>query len=149
MIKNKIMEWAKRYGPPEILGIILAVTLASVVKTFTGNIVAGGIAGTWGDNLGFYVYMLIKETHHRIKKDAKNKVIGFRSVAKIGRNLIIEFGPAEYLDSFLLRPIYLSVVPLFIPNYALAIIVGTLLADITFYVPVVISYELKKKYLKD
>jgi len=63
------------------------------------------------------------------------------------RNLVLEFGPGEYLDSFLIRPFYLAALPLVIADYALAIAAGTLLADVTYFVPVIFSYEARKKFL--
>ncbi|HLD05447.1 MAG TPA: hypothetical protein VJG90_07035 [Candidatus Nanoarchaeia archaeon] len=62
------------------------------------------------------------------------------------RNLIVEFGPVEYLDSFVLRPFWLAVMPTLISNYTFAIFIGTILADITYYVPTIFFYELRKRW---
>jgi len=110
------------------------------------NLIIAAYIGTWADNFGYYGIILFKDLRERRKKDKGVKSVGF---LKVLRNLTIEFGPAEYLDSFLLRPFYLTVVPLFIPFYNIAIIVGTVLADITFYLPTILGYESRKKVFKD
>ncbi len=63
--------------------------------------------------------------------------------------MVMEFGPAEYLDSFVIRPFFLAVLPSIIQNYSAAIFIGTLLADFIFYVPTIVSYEFRKKVFKD
>ena len=51
------------------------------------------------------------------------------------------FGFAEYLDSFVIRPSA--------GNVALGLVLGKLIADVTFYVPTIFFYELRKKYIKN
>ena len=63
--------------------------------------------------------------------------------------MIVEFGPAEYLDSFLIRPLYLSLFPYLIDNYQIAILLGSIFAEITYFIPVVIFYEIRKKAFKN
>ena len=146
MIKHKLKEWIKRYGPSQLAAFILAVLGANLGMFLFNNIIIAAYIATWADNFGYYGIILFKDLRNRRKKDK-----GFKSVGllKVIRNLTIEFGPAEYLDSFFLRPFYLTVVPLFIPFYNIAIIIGTVLADITFYLPTVLGYESRKKIFKD
>lgn len=67
----------------------------------------------------------------------------------IFRNIVLEFGPAEYLDSFFVRPLYLSAFPYFIDNYTLAIFLGSIAANITYYIPTIVAYEVRKKVTKE
>jgi hypothetical protein len=62
------------------------------------------------------------------------------------RNLAIEFGPAELLDSLLMRPIALTIGLTVMDSPILGALLGKLAADIVFYVPTIVSYELLNRY---
>ena len=67
---------------------------------------------------------------------------GLRSLPAIIGDLVLEFGAAEALDSLLLRPALMYAGMLLAPNRALGVVAGKLAADLVFYVPTIISYEL-------
>ncbi|MBI4225092.1 MAG: hypothetical protein HY617_02055 [Candidatus Sungbacteria bacterium] len=126
---------------PLVLATLAALISAHVIKSISGNNIIAGIAATWMDNLAFYGYIIFR--------DLKTRRFGIANLFKQARNMIIEFGPAEYFDSFLLRPFYLSAFPYFISNYSLAILLGSLTAEITYFIPTIFSYEVRKKIFKD
>jgi hypothetical protein len=73
------------------------------------------------------------------------------TAAAFGRNLralLVEFGVAELADSFLVRPLLMYWLPGLVGSVALGILLAKLAADVTFYVPAIISYELSKKRLR-
>ncbi|MBC8082980.1 MAG: hypothetical protein H7Z21_07190, partial [Hymenobacter sp.] len=72
-----------------------------------------------------------------------------RTFGRNVRALAVEFGPAEVLDSLLIRPALLYYVPHWLGSFAAGILLAKLLADVTFYVPAILSYELSKKRLRD
>lgn len=146
MWKNKIREWVCRYGPSLVLAIAAAVIIAKLVYSIFGNLVVAALAATWADNIMFYGLIAYRDFKRRKKKDKEFTIVG---VFKLMRNMIFEFSPAEYLDSFLLRPFYLSVFPYFIENYSLAIFLGSLAADISYFIPTILAYELRKKVFRD
>jgi len=96
--------------------------------------------------LGYYGKIIYEEVKIRKKHDQK---ISFMGVLKIIRNMILEFGTGEYLDSFVIRPTAMYFFPKLVGNMILGLFLGKIAADITFYIPTIIAYELKKKYLKD
>ena len=65
-----------------------------------------------------------------------------RALPGAARDLTLEFGPAEMLDSIVLRPVLMYVGLTMAPTPALGIIAGKLAADVGFYVPTIASYEL-------
>ena len=142
MWKNKTKEWFKRYSTPLILATLAAIISATLIKILTGNNIIAGIFATWIDNITFYGYICIKD----LSKKEGSKI---RNVFRQLRNMIVEFGPAEYLDSFLIRPLYLSLFPYLIDNYQIAILLGSIFAEITYFIPVVIFYEIRKKAFKN
>jgi hypothetical protein len=129
-------RWLLRYGPAEGLSLVFTVVGSLAVFGWTGSAVAAGIAGTWADNLGYYGWILARDLR------------GHRSAASLGRaarNLVLEFGPGELLDSFLVRPVALSAALAWLGPPLLAAVVGKLGADVLFYLPTLASHELLRR----
>ncbi len=147
-MRRKLNEWFNRYALAEFVGLIFALIFSSISMLLFGNIVLSAFVATWAENFGFYGIIVYRDLNQR-KKLKNGKKLEIADYAKQLRNAVMEFGPAEYIDSFAIRPFLLSVLPLLIPNYALAILVGSLLANITYYIPTIASYELRKKTFKD
>jgi hypothetical protein len=129
---DRIITWLRRYLPAELVCTPIALLSAWLAVTLTGSTAVAAIAGTWGENLGFYGMMLARELGRR----------GVRALPAILRDLALEFGPAEALDSMLLRPALMYTGMILAPSPALGIVAGKLAADICFYVPAIVSYEL-------
>jgi hypothetical protein len=80
--------------------------------------------------------MLGRELAHR----------GVRALPAVLCNLALEFGPAEALDSLLLRPALMYAGVSMIPSLtAVGIVFGQVAADIVFYAPTIVSYELLRR----
>jgi hypothetical protein len=132
---NRPMAWLRRYLPAELVSIPIAIFCAWLAATLTGSVAAAAVAGTWGENLGFYGMMLARELARR----------GVWALPAVLCDLALEFGPAEALDSLLLRPALMYAGLSIIPNLALGILAGEIAADIVFYVPTIVSYELLRR----
>jgi hypothetical protein len=115
----------------------MALLCAWLAAANNSNPALAAIAGTWGEIIGFYGMMLVREwiTHRNLR--AMPLVIG---------RLMLEFGPAEALDSMLLRPMFMYLAVTFSHNLMIGIVIGKLAADITFYIPAIISYELLRRH---
>jgi len=149
-MKHKVVEWIKRYGPSEIIGTVTAIGGAAIAFFLTSNSVVTAYAGTICENIGFYITFIIIDVSKSIAHH-KNTALkyGARTFLKDIRNLILEFGPAEFLDTLIIRPALMFIFPIIIGNLAIGIFIGKITADIAFYLPTVIAYEMKKKYLKN
>lgn len=149
-MKHKIHEWLRRYVPREIVGTITALAASLATYRWTGSEVASALAGTWGENLGFYGYGITKEVLHYLERH--RDVQGYRRLFLVGyktlRNMILEFGPAESLDSFIVRPalMYVSQVQL---GPVAGTLSGKIAADVIFYALAVAAYEMRKKHIID
>jgi len=148
-MKMKIIEWVKRYAPAEVFALIGAFLGAGAGLFLTNNLIVSAYCAAFGENIFYYGLIIIRDMHNSHKEHKKvNKKYTLLSFAKNIRDLIIEFGPAETLDSLLIRPFCMYLFPIVVGNFYLGILVGKLVADITFYGPTIIGYEFRKKYLK-
>lgn len=138
-MKKKLKTWFKRYLPAEIAGTVSAILLPTIVYAVSGNTLLMAICGTLGENVGFYGTMLIRELNH------SKKSCGQFHILKNCRNLILEFGIAETIDSFLIRPATMFFTVSLFNNLQIGILVGKIAADVIFYIPTIISYELIKR----
>lgn len=149
-MKQKLKDWLRRYLPAEIVGTIMALTAASIIHFGTHSALASAFAGTWGENFGYYGCILFQEIRaSRRQYQKKNKRYKIISFFQNLRNLILDFGIAEWIDSGLVRPFFMYAFPKILGNFALGITSGKIAADIIFYIGVIIAYELRKKHFKD
>ena len=145
-MRTRLMGWFKRYLPAEIFALIGALAGGMIIDFTFHNAVLTALGGTWGDNIGYYGTIILMELS---RQREKQKSLSFIALFKTARNILLEFSTAEYLDSFFIRPFALYFFPKLLNNVALGLIVGNLVTDVTFYIPTIISYELRKKFLKD
>jgi len=134
-----MVRWLRRYLPAELVCTPCALLAGYAATQLTGIPAAAAIAATWGENLGFYGVMLGRELARR--RDV-------RAVPAIVRDLFIEFGPAEALDSFLLRPAAIYAGLTLAPHPALGMVAGKIAADLTFYAPAIVTHELQRWYAR-
>ncbi len=146
LVKIKLREWIKRYALAEAVAIILALIFSNMLMWLWDNIILTGFITTWIEN--FFFYGIITYRDLKEKKNINNGLKIKDFIIQL-RNIIIEFGPSEYLDSFIIRPFYLSFFPYVISNYTLAIFTGIMMANITYYIPIILLYELRKKVFKE
>lgn len=149
-MKQKLKAWLQRYLLAEITGTITALIAASIVQFCTHQFAVSAFAGTWGENFGYYGYILLFDIMKSRKQHRENyQKYGIFSFLKDIRNLILEFGIPEWLDSGLIRPFFMYTFPRILGNFTLGIIAGKIAADIVFYMGVITTYELRKKHFKD
>ena len=147
-IKHKFKEWLKRYFAAEIIGTITAVGFASIAHVFYTNYILIAYIGSLGEVIGFYSTIFIQQLiiAHKSKK---NKHFSLADLYRITTRIILEFGPAELIDGLLLRPLFMYLFPLLLKNFTIGILLGKIAGDITFYLLVILSYEIKKGVLKN
>lgn len=148
-MKQKVKEWVKRYLPAEILSILATLFSAWLAFSLTNNGVTTALAGTWGGNIAYFGYILISDiiiSVNGCKLDGKS--YSFKNFTLNLRALVVEFGVAELVDSLLIRPALMYYLPIWMGNLTAGILVAKIAADVTFYIPAIVSYELSKKYLR-
>ncbi len=71
----------------------------------------------------------------------------FKSFFTDFKNLIVEFGPAEILDVLAVRPFFMYLIPKLTGEFLLGTFIGKMIADVIFFIPAIIMYEVRKKHL--
>ena len=148
-VRRKLREWVGRYLPAEILGTVTALAAAWTVHAASDSLISAAVAGTIGESLGYYGCIAVREVRyydarHRDHGTLRRRwLTGTRTV----RDLLIEFGPAELVDSLLARPLFMYLMPSLLHNFTVGIVAGKLAADVIFYGIAISAYELKQHYL--
>lgn len=143
MRTNKLKEWGRRYLPLEIVATVTALMGAYGANVLTsGEAVAVALAGTWGENCGYYSYAAWREM--RAQKQSEGTTTATRFGQTL-RNLLYEFGTAEVVDSFVSRPFFMYIGPAMLGHLGAGIVAGKLAADVVFYAIAILFYERGKK----
>jgi|SRR4051794_3587428 hypothetical protein len=135
MVNGRVHAWLKRYVPAECGSIVGALLAANLTWSLTSNAAAAAFAAAWGENLAYYGIMLAREV----------RASGTLLVAV--RDLLIEFGPAEVLDTGFIRPLCMYLATQAVADLTVGVLLGKVAADVIFYVPVTAAYELRRRYL--
>jgi hypothetical protein len=147
-LRHKADEWLRRYLPAEIIATGTAITGAMIGHHASGSLAVAAIAGTIGENIGYYGYFGITETRRHYR--GHGQYPPFRrlvlTAVKTVRDMMVEFGPAEFLDSFVFRPLFMYLGPQVVHSFAFGILLGKVAADIIFYTFAIIGYELRKRW---
>jgi hypothetical protein len=144
--RQKITEWLHRYVPSEIAAIATAYLGFWYVFTMTHNHTAASYASAMTENIGFYSVILFRE-YMKGRKQVKITQIPYTVSAFLQTCLVLllEFGPGELLDSFIVRPITIGLATHYF-GMELGVLVGKLSADVTFFIPTILIYEMRKSY---
>ena len=99
------LRWVRRYAPAEVAATAGAL-LGAVVGVRLAGPVGAAVGGDLGEGLAFYAVVIVREL--RAERSAARP----RSIRRLLADLLREFGPAEALDSFALRPLAMFAGPL-------------------------------------
>ena len=135
--------WMRRYGSAEALAGIGALTGFVAVDAATGDRVAASFAAAIGDNLAYYGWLLAGEIRHRAAL-ARGPLRRLRVVPAALRSLACEFGPAEALDTTIVRPVCTAAFTA-LAGAAPGVLLAKVVADLAFYVPVIGMQELRPR----
>lgn len=148
-MKNRAKEWIKRYLPAEIISIIVTLISSLLTYKLTKNNLTMALVGTWVGNIGYFGTILLTDIFKTNRDLAlKNKSYTLKTFVLNVRALFVEFGIAEFFDSLFIRPTLMYYIPVWVNDISLGVIIAKFAADITFYVPAIIAYELSKKKLR-
>lgn len=147
---TRAKEWIRRYLPAELLSLAATVSATLITSFFTNRLIITAISATWAGNIAYFGYILAADVNvaRKALKEAGRQYT-FTTFLKNLRALFFEFGLAELFDSLLIRPLLMYYLPIVSGNLLVGSIIGKIAADITFYIPAIISYEAaKSRYRK-
>lgn len=145
-MRTKLKRWLNRYLPSEFFGTLGALFGGYLADYFFHNAIVTALAATWGENTLYYGSMILREIQKQLSLNPRRTL---RAFVKTFRNMVLEFGPTEYFDGIFIRPFFMYVGPKVTGNLWWGLIAGKLAADISFYIPTIISYELRSKVFGD
>ena len=141
--RQKVVEWIRRYLPLEIAGWAGELGSAAATYWLTGSFAAAVVVGTIGASVGYYATAYINGVRWSYRAQQRRswpmRVLVANALSL--RSIAVEFGPAEVIDSIIIRPVALYAGPYILGNVAVGWVVGSLVADIAFYVMAIFSYE--------
>jgi hypothetical protein len=147
ILKRKIKSWIYRYLPAELAGVIMAFTCSYLVGHFTHRPILLAYAASLGDNTGFYGAIILRDSLAARKlRLQEGRSYVFRDSTRIARNMILEFGGAELLDSICIRPFFMYLFPHLLGKENAGILYGKIASDIVFYGTMIVSYEIRKHF---
>lgn len=144
-IGSHAADWLRRYGLAELLGIAGALVAVRMARAADLPHAAVGYAGAIGENAGFYCTIVSRQIlADRQLVIASGGRYGSRALWCTMRELLLEFGPAELLDSLVVRPFAMAL-GVRVLGPTVGVVAGKLVADLTFYLPVVVTYESRRR----
>jgi hypothetical protein len=129
---GRLQDWVKRYLPLELAATACALLGGYAAAAWSGNAAVIAYAATWTENLGFYALAIGREWQR------------YGALRPALQTVMVEFGPAEVLDSFVVRPTCMYVGPLLTGQLASGLILGKVAADVIFYGLAGLTYERQK-----
>lgn len=147
-MRKKIIIWTKRYLPAEIIAISGTVFIGILATKFKANPILVAFLAAWTETILFYLVMIATDIYKNILKQKNNHLsYGYKNFMTDIRNTVFEFGFSELLDTQVIRPFFMYFFTRVLGNVGLGLILGILVSDIFFYIPTIIMYELRTKYL--
>lgn len=143
LLRRKILEWVRRYLPCEIAGTVGEIGGAGLLFVLTESFGAAAVAGTVGASVGFYAiaYRNAVRVSYAAATGRRWPVRVAAANALALRSVAVEFGPAELVDSLLVRPLAYYLGPALLGTAVLGWIGAKVFSDLAFYGCAIFSYE--------
>lgn len=127
--RRRIVFWIVRYLPGEVAGTAAMVLAGLAVTIWTSAPALIALAALLGEFLGFYAVLAITIFLEQSAVAATRR----SALARAFLLLVAEFGPAELLDTLLIRPAALMVGVWLLPGPMWGLLAGKVFADVIFY----------------
>ena len=134
---GRVREWIGRYLVAELAGLTTALLAAVAVTSWAPDRLAiAAYASALGEGVGFYAgFLIVRYLREEIEGPPR------RRIAVIVAAAVVEFGPAEIIDTALIRPAAMFLGSLATGNVIIGVLIGKVAADIVFYGLAITSYE--------
>lgn len=135
---GRVRDWIGRYLVAELAGLTTALLAAVVVTSWAPDRLAvAAYASALGESVGFYAgFLLVRYLREEIGGSPR------RRIAVLVAAAVVEFGPAEILDTVLIRPAAMYLASWATGNVVVGVLIGKVAADVIFYGLAITSYEM-------
>ncbi|MET4157342.1 hypothetical protein [Agromyces sp. PvR057] len=142
--------WLLRYLPLEVCGTIAALVGAWLAFDASGSLAVAALVGSLAESVGYYAIVVVRTARGHAASDRVLRLGGGvrAALATSGltlRSVAVEFGPAEVVDSVLVRPALLWAAGAVWGANPGAWLLGKLAADAVFYAIAIVSFELGRR----
>jgi len=149
---GRIARWIARYLPLEVLGTVAAVAGAAAAYEASRSLVAAAVVGTVAEGVGYYALVVVRGIRGHLASTRVRRRTGAArhalvAVALTLRGLVAEFGAAEAVDTFLVRPALLVAATSLLGPNPTGWLVGKLAADAVFYAIAIVSFETGRRLI--
>ena len=140
---KKLQEWVRRYLPCEVAGTTCEMGGAAIAYSVTGSAAMAAVIATIGASVGYYAAAYTAAVRSSLRADPSSRRMSraLNANGRALRSVAIEFGPAEVIDSLIIRPLAFYVGPILFGGMVAGWIFAKLVADVGFYVLAIFSYE--------
>jgi hypothetical protein len=140
-------EWLRRYLPAEIAGVLAALGGALAAHRVSDSPVAAAVAGSACETVGYYATIGWRDFNwqYRALDGVAPTRRAWLTAGRTARDLAVEFGPAEVIDSAFVRPTLMYAGPLLTGQFLAGTLLGKLAADVVFYTFAITGYEVRKR----
>ena len=150
--RPRVQGWVVRYLPLEVLGTLTALGAAWIAYQASGSLAVAAIAGALSESVGYYALVVVRAArgHHasaRVRRLSGPVRRTWAVTWLTARSVVAEFGPAELVDSFLVRPALLWAASALWGANLGAWLVGKLAADAVFYLVAIVSFETGRRLI--
>lgn len=129
-LRQRVLFWVRRYLPAEIISTASVLLIGTATFEWSTSVPLTAIVAIVVESLAFYaVFAAANYREQRRRRPTRRHALS-RSLCL----LAAEFGPAELIDSLLVRPWAFGVALWAIPNAGWALFAGKVAADVIFYV---------------
>jgi hypothetical protein len=127
--RRRFVFWIVRYLPAEIVGTAAMLMAGLAVTAWTANPALIAIAAVLGESIGFYAVLAVTIF---LEVSPRSRTLR-RAALRTGMLLVAEFGVAELLDTFVIRPAALVLGAWLITDPLWGLLAGKIVADVVFY----------------
>jgi hypothetical protein len=140
---RKLREWVRRYLPCEVAGTTCELGGAAITYGITESAAAAAVVATIGASIGYYAAAYVAAVRSAYRSQRASSRLSRASAANglALRSVAIEFGPAEVIDSLVIRPLAFYFGPILFGGMVAGWIFAKLVADVGFYGLAIFSYE--------
>lgn len=144
----RLRGWIKRYGASYVSATVAAYIGYFMVLGITKSDVAAAFGAAIFESLTFFSTIIISEVSADQAK-ARRRLQTYDWPHAVGtiRNLCMEFGLAELLDTGFIRPLAVGISSRHL-GPGMGVLLGSIVADLTFYAPTILFYEMRKKWTR-